>query len=268
MPAGVVVKLRNIIYFVLVGSLSEISSGFSLGISRGDQIIAYQGSEDTPSSVRPLFAFHTSRQSPPEFQNDASSSLTSDISWDLVLGETAVAVPNDFYFKYQGSTTAGTKSELLPQIANPDNWVTCRTTFQEICGFTECPDPATTVLECGTAINPSFTLNYSGCAEFPEAVVAIGAQTVNWGFSPQTGVGYCTQEVTGVDTTLPTIECPPDQTLCCGDPLPGPETDLSISDACDESPTLTGTSDASFDGYVERTYEATDSSGNVSTRYA
>ena len=82
----------------------------------GDQIFAYQGSDAAPTF---LFGAHFNGNA---FEDDSTSSNTSALPAGLILGETAVAVPEIDNAVYNESVTSGTRAELLAAIANPDNW--------------------------------------------------------------------------------------------------------------------------------------------------
>jgi len=98
-------------------------AGSFLLAAAGDQVIAYQGDEASPSFI---YAVQTNST---QWQADASSAQTSALPPGLTEGETAVAVgrdsgPTDEWDNavYDMSVTSGNKDEILASIGNADNW--------------------------------------------------------------------------------------------------------------------------------------------------
>ena len=91
----------------------------------GDQVIAFQGTVESPS-----FLYALNFEGDGVWQEDATSSNTSALPSGLVNGFTAVAVSacSDNNHKYNGPTS-GTKSELLGHIGDKLNW-TCSSSRQ------------------------------------------------------------------------------------------------------------------------------------------
>ncbi len=91
------------------GNAPSLSSG-------GDQIIAYQGSESSPTFI---YALNDEGNG---WQSDASNSNTSALPPGLTDGYTAIALDEVDNAVYNESVTSGTQSELLTAISNKDNW--------------------------------------------------------------------------------------------------------------------------------------------------
>ncbi len=97
--------------------LGSVSDGSGLYLSgSGDQIIAYQGDEASPTFIYALNSEGTG------WQTDATSSNTSALPPGLTDGYTAVALDEIDNAVYNESVTSGTQSELLTAISNKDNW--------------------------------------------------------------------------------------------------------------------------------------------------
>jgi uncharacterized repeat protein (TIGR01451 family) len=84
----------------------------------GDQILAYQGADSSPSFIYAVNSEGTG------WQSDATSSNTSALPSGLTDGATAIALNEIDNAKYDvGNGTAGTKAALLALISNNANWV-------------------------------------------------------------------------------------------------------------------------------------------------
>ncbi|ESQ77694.1 Calx-beta domain-containing protein [Asticcacaulis sp. AC402] len=96
------------------GTVSESNDvNFSTG---GDQILAYQGAEATPT-----FIFAINNEGNTVWQATATDSNTSALPTGLTNGTNAVALNEVDNAAYSG-ITSGTKAELLAAIVNPANW--------------------------------------------------------------------------------------------------------------------------------------------------
>jgi DNA/RNA endonuclease YhcR with UshA esterase domain/P pilus assembly chaperone PapD len=82
----------------------------------GDQIIAYQGDAATPTLLYAL-----NNEGAAVWQDDATSTNTSDLPTGLVNGETAVAL-NEFDNQVYVGITTGTRADLLAALGDPANW--------------------------------------------------------------------------------------------------------------------------------------------------
>ncbi len=98
-----------------------VSGGFALSAS-GDQVIAYQDNAGTPNF---LFALHSNGAG---FEGDATSSNTSAVPTGLVLGDTAVAIPEADNITYKGPIL-GTAAVLRAAIGDASNWVADNSTY-------------------------------------------------------------------------------------------------------------------------------------------
>ncbi len=92
-----------------------LGSSFALS-SSGDQIIAFLGDASSPTF---LCAVHFDGSD----YGDATSSNTTALPTGLVVGTSALNLPETDNGYYSGPTT-GTATELLAAIGNPDNWTT------------------------------------------------------------------------------------------------------------------------------------------------
>lgn len=90
----------------------------------GDQVLIYQGED-----LSPTFIFGFNNEGEGVWQEDAISANTSAIPFDLINGESAVAINETQNVIYIG-TTSGTRSELLTAICNKINWSGSNTTRQ------------------------------------------------------------------------------------------------------------------------------------------
>ncbi|MEM9897966.1 MAG: ExeM/NucH family extracellular endonuclease, partial [Pseudomonadota bacterium] len=96
---------------VITPAVSSVA--FSAG---GDQILAYQGDDSSPT-----FIYALNSQDAGVWQADATSSSTSALPNGLVNGQTAVALFETDNAAYTGPR-AGSKSALLAAISDKDNW--------------------------------------------------------------------------------------------------------------------------------------------------
>lgn len=95
--------------------LIDYGAGAPQFSTSGDQLIAFQGSVGNPIMI---YAINVEGSG---WQADATSSNTSALPSGLVNGQTAVAVHECDNVAYSGTTT-GSKSELLSEIGNKQNW--------------------------------------------------------------------------------------------------------------------------------------------------
>ncbi|MEO1590789.1 MAG: ExeM/NucH family extracellular endonuclease [Cyanobacteria bacterium J06632_22] len=113
---------------ISAGTVIDINAPGDMALStRGDQILAYQGTVAHPTF---LAALHADRLS---WSDDAVSANTSALPLGLVNGVTAIALPEVNNGRYSGSLT-GTPDQLRIAINNPDNWSTDNTARQEFTG--------------------------------------------------------------------------------------------------------------------------------------
>jgi hypothetical protein len=97
-----------------LGSVTEFGSlDFSVS---GDQVLAYQGEEATPSFLAAL------NNEGGIWQADATSSNTSALPAGLVDGLSAVAISEVDNAKYQIASISDTKANVLASINNAANW--------------------------------------------------------------------------------------------------------------------------------------------------
>ncbi|MEL6319401.1 MAG: ExeM/NucH family extracellular endonuclease, partial [Cyanobacteria bacterium J06626_14] len=121
--ASTAVSAGTVIEFTGIGGdFTEEDAGFALSAS-GDQVIAYQGTADTPTFI---YAVQTNST---QFQATATTSNDSALPTGLTEGTSAVAVGSgagagsEFdNSTYNESTTSGTRAELLAAISNAANW--------------------------------------------------------------------------------------------------------------------------------------------------
>src|SRR5690606_29458163 len=90
----------------------------------GDQILAYQGTEASPTFIAAI------NNEGSGWQADATSANTSALPPGLVEGMTAVALVEIDNAQYDCSTESGTKAELLMAINNAANWLGSETSKQ------------------------------------------------------------------------------------------------------------------------------------------
>lgn len=83
----------------------------------GDQVLAYQGDEASPSFIAAI-----NNDGAAEWQADATSSNTSALPPGLTNGTTAVAVNEIDNITYLCTVESGTRADLLAAINNPANW--------------------------------------------------------------------------------------------------------------------------------------------------
>ena len=95
--------------------INPTASGVAFSGS-GDQILAYQGDDASPT-----FIYALNSEGSGVWQSDATSSNTSALPIGLVDGETAVALNEIDNATYTG-TTIGTKADLLAAISDRNNW--------------------------------------------------------------------------------------------------------------------------------------------------
>ena len=105
---------------VNVGSANTLPNAGSTALSGlsdgGEQLFAYQGTEDTPA-----FVYGLNDEGAGVWQDDATSSSTSALPPTLVNGQSAFALLELDNYAYTGPTT-GTQAELLAAIATQANW--------------------------------------------------------------------------------------------------------------------------------------------------
>ncbi len=111
--------------------------------------------------------------------------------------------------------------------------------------------------------NPSITYSDTSCGSCPKVISRKWKATDACGNS-----SYCTQTITVVDTTPPTIDCPPDKTINCGDSTNPCKTGTAKgTDACDScvDVTYTDTRVGNCPGTITRLWKAKDNCGNIAT---
>jgi hypothetical protein len=87
--------------------------------NNGDQVLAYQGDNSSPTFIYALNSEGTSGT----WQSDATSTTDSALPAGLTNGTNAIAFPEVDNGYYSGTTT-GTAAELLAAISDPNNWTT------------------------------------------------------------------------------------------------------------------------------------------------
>ena len=143
-----------------------------------------------------------------------------------------------------------------------------------------CPPDVT--VECGQSTDPSSTgiatasdtCDATPTVTFTDAVSGSCPQTITrtWKATDASGnSATCVQTITIRDTTPPTISCPPDKQLQCGDSTAPSNTGMATAtDNCDTNVTVSYTdvaTPANCTGKpgIDRTWKATDACGNVAT---
>lgn len=119
-PAGTVITIENAdtaepVTNTELGSVTVTDSGFNLS-GGGDQVIAYQGTEDAPQ-----FIYAVNNQGG-DWQADATNSNASALPTGLTNGVNAVAINEIDNAAYAG-VTAGSLTEILAAISDASNWV-------------------------------------------------------------------------------------------------------------------------------------------------
>jgi VCBS repeat-containing protein len=99
----------------------------------GDQILAYQGADSTPT-----FIYGLNDEGAGVWQSDATNSNTSALPTGLTNGDTAIALDEIDNAVYNCSTVSGTAAELRAAISNKANWIGNDTTLLTMptCTFT------------------------------------------------------------------------------------------------------------------------------------
>ncbi len=101
---------------ISAGTIVTVNPSSMALSSSGDQILAYQGTEESPTFIYALNSEGTG------WQSDATSSNTSALPTGLTNGSTAIALDEIDNSVYDMSTTEGTQNELLTAISNTSNW--------------------------------------------------------------------------------------------------------------------------------------------------
>ena len=105
---------------IAAGTVVDIGiSGPALS-SSGDQVLAYQGDNSSPTFIYAI----NSDGSSGVWQSTATSAATSALPSGLTNGTDAIAFQERDNGYYSGTTTTGTKAELLAAISDPANWTT------------------------------------------------------------------------------------------------------------------------------------------------
>jgi len=136
------------------------------------------------------------------------------------------------------------------------------------CDQIPAPPEVTATDSCDPSPTVTFeqTASYSGCAPYT------GLITRTWTATDECGnQASCSQTITVVDTTPPDLTgCPADITIECDQPIPDPA-NVTASDDCDVSPTVSFTEAAdlsdcgAYTGTITRTWTASDVCDNQST---
>lgn len=98
-------------------TVNFVTSGSLNFYAEGDQILAYQGLDSSPS-----FVYALNNEGAHIWQSDATSTSTSALPTGLTNGSTAVALNEIDNAVYDCSISSGTKAELLAAISNYENW--------------------------------------------------------------------------------------------------------------------------------------------------
>ncbi len=142
--------------------------------------------------------------------------------------------------------------------------------------------PTNVTVECGQSIAPSSTgmatasdtCDSSPTVTFTDAVSGNSPQIITrtWTATDNSGnSNSCVQIITVQDTTPPVITCPPDKQLQCGDSTAPANTGTATAiDTCSTNVTITFTdvatpANCTGNAGIDRTWTATDASGNSST---
>ena len=161
-----------------------------------------------------------------------------------------------------GNTSTCSRTIVVQDITSPT--ITCPSISSPI----NCPNsPSFSNATATDACDASVTINSSDITT--PACGNTYSVTRTWTATDDCGnSSTCSRTIAVQDVTPPSISCPSDATILCGDPIVfGTPT---VSDACDASPSLieTGTdTTANPDGSTTfcRTWEASDDCGNVSS---
>jgi len=122
-------------------------SGMSLSTS-GDQILAYQGANTSPSFIAAI-NFNDTKWT------DATSSNTSALPPSLTEGITAVAIGDKDNGYFNITTTTGGQNTILSHINDRNNWTTSNTIQTFSSGSYSCTNTTTTYIYDGTSWTPN-----------------------------------------------------------------------------------------------------------------
>jgi len=135
--------------------------------------------------------------------------------------------------------------------------------------------PADITIDCAAPPDPTLTGTAGvsdNCSANP--VVTYSDATVNniitrtWTATDECGnSSQCSQTITLLDSTAPTLTCPPDVSVQCSADIPPADINsVGVSDDCDSNPVVTFIGDISDNlscpETISRTYRATDATGN------
>lgn len=130
----------------------------------GDQIIAYQGEDSSPTMIAAI-----NNEGDFTWQDDATSSNTSAEPDGLTVGSTDVALDEIDNAKYNG-TTSGTQSALLAEINDYTNWTGSNSSRQTFTGTFSVQPVAITLLSFNARIqNDNVVLSWHTGAEINQA---------------------------------------------------------------------------------------------------
>ena len=156
------------------GRLNGISSS-------GDQIIAYQGTTETPT-------FITALSTTTWLTTGTITSNSSYLPTGLTNNQNALDFPTEIDNGYYSGITTGTKNALLLMINDPANWTTNNSnqvwpswTFTVGAGGNMPPSISNIVQNPATGITPSTTVNVT--ADVTDSDGTISSVVLNWGLS-------------------------------------------------------------------------------------
>ncbi|MFZ1290773.1 MAG: endonuclease [Melioribacteraceae bacterium] len=147
--------------FTSAGTVINPTISGILFSTSGDQVLAYQGDDATPT-----FIYALNNEGAGVWQSDATNSNTSALPTGLVNGTSANALNEIDNAVYNG-ITSGTKAELLAAISNNANWIGSDATRQTmpigpftISGGTEVPTEPEAI-EATNITHQSFSANWN-----------------------------------------------------------------------------------------------------------
>ena len=181
-------------------------------------------------------------------------------------GPTTGDCPSSFVRTWTATDDCGNQSSCTQTIVVDDDTpptITCPPDVTVECD--ESTNPSNTGSATASDDCSSVTVTYSDAA-VPGTCPQNRVMTRTWTATDACGnSASCQQKIYVVDTTPPTIICPPDVTLDCDGPV---TTVPTVSDNCDPNPSLTysdSTPSGSCPKTITRTWSSTDACGNTSS---
>ena len=189
--------------------------------------------------------------------------------WSPRLTGCGVGIAPDLMFKLCGTVIPTTPTAVCqPYTDYADASCCISVTAQDVDGGSYDPGGPTCIQSiCITHVDADPV----GCVEYPDSVqvCGVGDHAVTLQITNTAGNSdTCDAVVTVADNTPPTITCPPDVELFCGESLDPADTGspMDVSDNCDPSPVVKYVDDITpvcpWRGVITRTWTATDASGN------